>query len=277
MSQPTADHPIRDRVVVVTGGGNGIGAALCRRFHREGARHVAVLDRDAAAAAAVADACGGSAHTVDVTDRESLQATLRAVIGEFGGIDLCASNAGVQAIGGADTPVAQWQAAWDVNLMSQVHAAELLVPHYLERGSGTFLQTASAGGLLIELGSAAYTVTKAGVIAFAEWLSATYRRRGIDVSVLCPAGVQTDFLTHDDPAHSFLHTHAISPDEVAEDAVRGLAERSFLIVPEAHGQVLEFYAEKSRDYDRYLHHFSRIAQKMERKRQRAESQGATTD
>ena len=267
-SVPTNPTELRDAVVVVTAGGNGIGAALARRFAAEGAAHVAVLDRDGDAATRVAAEIGGSSAVVDVTDETALSDELRRLIEQHGRIDICCSNAGVQAVGGAETPDDKWQVAWDVNLMSQVYAARVLVPHYLERGRGTFLQTASAGGLMTELGSAAYSVTKAGVISFAEWLSISYRRQGVAVSVLCPAGVQTDFLNHDDPAHSFLHGHAIPPEDVADAAVRGLVAGEFLIVPDEHDKVREFYAEKGKDYDRYLHIFSRIAQKVQRVRDR---------
>ena len=274
MSEPSV---VADRVAVVTGGGNGIGKALAERFAAEGAAHVAVFDRDLDAAEAVAAGFGGSAREVDVTDETRFANALRSVIAEHGRIDLMASNAGVQAVGGVEADDDAWGLAWSVNVMSLVYAARVLVPHFLERGRGTILQTSSAGGLLTEIGSAAYSVTKSGVLSLCEWLSINYRRKGIDVSVLCPAGVQTGFLTHDDPAHSFLHTHAVTPEEVAEAAIAGLAAKRFLIVPETHEPVREFFRFKGEDYDRWLHNFSRIAQRMERAREKAEKAAAAAE
>ena len=275
--RPSGDAAFAGQVVVVTGGGAGIGRALAERFSAEGAAHVAILDRDAAAAGAVADSLGGSSYEVDVANEISLREALNDVIATHGKIDLCASNAGVQAVGGVETDDAAWQTAWNVNVMSLVYASRVLVPHFLKRGGGTILQTSSAGGLLTEIGSAAYSVTKSGVLSLCEWLSINYRRKGIDVSVLCPAGVQTDFLTHDDPAHSFLHTHAVTPAEVADAAVAGLRAKQFLIVPEVHEPVREFFRFKGEDYDRWLHNFSRIAQRMERARAKAEKAAKTAD
>ena len=267
---PSGRRDWTNAVVVVTAGGNGIGAALARRFAAAGAR-VTVLDRDEDAAGRVAQEIGGVACPVDVTDESALREALRATLAREGRIDLCASNAGVQAVGGPEASDAAWEAAWAVNVLSQVYAARELLPHFLERQSGTFLQTASAGGLLVEVGSAAYTATKAAVIGLAEWLSIKYRRKGIAVSVLCPAGVQTDFLNNGDPAHSFLQTHAIEADAVAAAAFAGLAENRFLIVPEEHEQLLDFFGEKARDYDRYLHLFSRVSEKIDRRRERSDA------
>ena len=280
MTEPPnqSDSPVAGRVCVVTGGGNGIGAGLARRFASDGAAHVAIFDRDADAGASLAASLpAASSQQVDVTREADYAAALHQVLAEHGRIDVLASNAGIQAVGGVEAADDDWSRAWDVNVMSLVYATRVLLPHFVDRGTGTILQTASAGGLLCEIGSAAYTATKSAVISLCEWVSINYRRKGVDVSVLCPAGVQTEFLTHDDPAHSFLHTHAVTVDEVADAAIAGLSAKSFLIVPEVHEPVREFFRFKGEDYDRWLHNFSRIAQRMERARAKAEARAAEED
>ena len=255
---------IRDRVCVVTGGGNGIGAALCRRFAAEGAARVVVNDRDQAAAEAVAAEVGGTAFPGDVTDGGMFNRLVAETVATQGRLDVFASNAGITASGGVELDDAEWGRQWDVNVMSQVRAARVVLPHFLERGDGYFLQTVSAAGVMTEIGSAPYSVTKHAAVALAEWLSVNFRRKGVGVSVLCPAGVKTDFLDLDDPVHQFLHVSAVTPEDVAESAVAAVKEGKFLVLPEVHEPVRTFFAFKGEDYDRWLHNFSRIAQRMER-------------
>lgn len=275
---PSPTSCVAGQVCIVTGGGNGIGAGLARRFAADGAAHVAIFDRDGEAASRLAaELRSASAQAVDVANESQYAAAIRRVLGEHGRVDLLASNAGVQAVGGVDASDEDWSRAWDVNVLSLVYATRVLLPHFVQRGSGTILQTASAGGLLCEIGSAAYSATKSAVISLCEWISINYRRKGVDVSVLCPAGVRTEFLTHDDPAHSFLHTHAVSVEDVADAAIAGLTAKSFLIVPEVHEPVREFFRFKGEDYDRWLHNFSRIAQRMERAREKAERSAAPSE
>ena len=264
---------LKDRVCVVTGGGNGIGAALCRRFAAEGAAHVVVNDRDAAAAEAVAADVSGTPHVGDVTDPAMFERLVAETVDARGRIDVFASNAGTTASGGVELGDDEWQRQWDVNVMSQVRAARSVLPHFLERGEGYFLQTISAAGVMTEIGSAAYSVTKHAAVALAEWLSVNYRRKGLGVSILCPAGVKTDFLDLDDPIHRFLHVSAVSPDEVADSAVKAMREGQFLVLPEVHEPVRTFFAFKGEDYDRWLHNFSRIAQRMERAAKKAAKSG----
>lgn len=250
--------------VVVTGGGNGIGAALCRSFRNEGAARIAVLDIDEAAAKFVAQKVDGYALGCDVSDPISLCEALAEARREFGHIDILASNAGVTESGGLELPDAEWSRQWNINVMSHVWGARELLPHFLERGSGYFLQTVSAAGVMTEIGSAPYSATKHAAVGFAEWLSVNHRRKGIGVSILCPAGVRTEFLHLDDPVHQFLHVSSVSTDEVADVAMRGIKEGQFLILPEDHEQVREFLEYKGANYDKWLHNFSRIAQRMER-------------
>ena len=267
---------VKDQVCVVTGGGNGIGAALCRAFRREGASHVYVVDREAAAAESIAADVEGTAVVGDVLDAALFNTLVRRVKQEHGRLDLFASNAGTTAAGGVDVSDEEWDRQWGVNVMSQVRAARAVLPTFLEQGHGYFLQTVSAAGVMTEIGSAAYSVTKHAAVALAEWLSVNYRRKGINVSVLCPAGVKTDFLDLEDPVHQFLHVSAVTPDEVAESAIRAIREKQFLVLPEVHEPVRTFFAYKGEDYDRWLHNFSRIAQRMERAAAKAARSRAAT-
>ena len=178
--------------IVVTGGGNGIGRALAERFAQEGAGHVTVADLDAKSAAAVADSVGGTAAGVDVGNREAIVDLVQSVERAQGPIDLFASNAGILTPGSIEASVDSWQKIWDVNVMAHVHAAHAVLPGMLERGQGAFLNTCSAAGLLTQIGSAPYSVTKHASVAFAEWLSITYGDRGIRVFALCPQAVNTN-------------------------------------------------------------------------------------
>jgi len=247
-----------DAVVVVTGGGNGIGRALCRRFAAEGARAIAVVDLDRDAADEVArDVHGIAIGGADVADQATAARIVERVVGDYGRIDLFCSNAGVAVDGGEDTPIADWQRCWDVNVMAHVHAARAVLPHMLARGGGYLLQTVSAAGLLTHIQSATYAVTKHASLAFAEWLSIAYGDRGITVSALCPQGVRTSMLQRAAAGgRAFLLDTALDPDRVADDVVNGLAEERFLILP--HPEVAEYFRRKADDYDRWLRGMRRL-------------------
>jgi NAD(P)-dependent dehydrogenase (short-subunit alcohol dehydrogenase family) len=248
------------KVVVVTGGGNGIGRALCRRFAVEGAKAIVVADVNAAAAAAVASEIGGTAITADVSREADVVRLVARTMAEHGAIDLFCSNAGIAVNGDEHTPDAEWARCWNVNVMAHVYAARAVVPHMLERGGGYLLQTVSAAGLLSHPQSATYAVTKHASLAFAEWLSMTYGDRGIGVSALCPQGVRTDMLRRaeaEGTKRSFLLDSALEPEQVAEDVVKGLEAERFLILP--HGEVAEFVRRKAADHDRWLRGMRRLA------------------
>jgi NAD(P)-dependent dehydrogenase (short-subunit alcohol dehydrogenase family) len=262
---------IAGKVIVVTGGAGGIGRALCERFVHDGAAAVVVADLDFDKAREAADAIGKPATAIgcNVAIEDQVRELVTLTTAQHGHIDLFCSNAGITVKGTETTPDEDWQRLWEVNLMSHVYGARAVLPSMLERGEGYLLQTSSAAGVLTEVGSAAYSVTKHAAVAFAEWLSVKYRRRGIRVSCLCPAGVQTQFLQDDDTIHQFLATSALTPEDVAECVVKGLADEKFLLLP--HHQVQEFFAFRGEDYDRWLHNFSRIAQKLERMEQKAKT------
>lgn len=254
------------KVAIVTGGAGGIGRALCRRFAAEGATAVVVADLDEERGAQMAAETGGEFVCCDVSREQDVQVLTSQVIEHFGRIDLFVSNAGVTAPGGVEVPDDRWQQLWQVNLMAHVYAARAVVPHMLEQGGGWLLQVSSAAGVLTEMGSAAYTVTKHAAVALAEWLSIRYRRQGIGVSCLCPAGVTTEFLDLEDPIHQFLHLSAVSPEHVADCVIDGLRAERFLII--THEQVAEFFSYRTEDYDRWLHNFSRMREKLERSKDR---------
>jgi NAD(P)-dependent dehydrogenase (short-subunit alcohol dehydrogenase family) len=253
---------IRGRCIVVTGGANGIGRALCRRFAAEGAARIVVSDVDAVAAQAVAAEIGGLAIACDVGSEEQVQALVRRAQDECGRIDLFVSNAGVTAKGGLEVGNDAWQRCWNINVMAHVYAARAVLPQMLERQEGYLLQVASAAGLLTEMGSAVYSVTKHAAVAFAEWMSIHYQSRGIRVSCLCPAGVDTGFLNPDDVYDQFLKRSAVTPEAVADSVVDGLRAERFLILP--HPEVAEFFAFKAQNYDQWLGNFAHLNQRMQR-------------
>jgi NAD(P)-dependent dehydrogenase (short-subunit alcohol dehydrogenase family) len=247
------------KVAVVTGGGNGIGRALCRRFSAEGAKAIVVADVNGAAARQVADEIGGTAVDADVSREADVAALVTQTIARHGGIDLFCSNAGIAVNGDEHTPDAEWGRCWDVNVMAHVYAARAVIPHMLERGGGYLLQTVSAAGLLTHPQSATYAVTKHASLAFAEWISMTYGDRGIVVSALCPQGVRTDMLRRaeaEGTRRSFLLDSALEPEQVADDVVKGLEAERFLILP--HGEVAEYVRRKAVDPDRWLRGMRRL-------------------
>jgi NAD(P)-dependent dehydrogenase (short-subunit alcohol dehydrogenase family) len=247
------------KVVVVTGGANGIGRALCRRFKAEGAKAIVVADLNAAGSAQVADEIGGTAIATDVSREADVDALVQQTIARHGGIDLFCSNAGIAITGDERTPDADWSRCWNVHVMAHVFASRAVVPHMLERGGGYLLQTVSAAGLLTHPQSATYAVTKHASLAFAEWLSMTYGDRGIKVSALCPQGVRTDMLRRaeaEGTRRSFLLDSAVEPEQVAGDVVKGLDEERFLILP--HPEVAEFVRRRAVDHDRWLRGMRRL-------------------
>ena len=256
-----------NQVIIVTGAARGIGRAICERFAEEQPRAIVVADRDLAEAERVANSIGGFAFRCDVGIESDIEQLVNETVRRFGGIDVFISNAGITTKGGIETTNADWQRLWDVNVMSRVYAARAVVPLMLKQGGGSLVQVASAAGLLTEIGSASYSVTKHADLALAEWLAVQYGREGIRVSCVCPLGVETDMLDPEDPIHQFLQVQSITAGEAAEAILRGMAEETFLILP--HPQVAEFFRMKADDPDRWIRGMQRLNQKLARKRNKA--------
>jgi NAD(P)-dependent dehydrogenase (short-subunit alcohol dehydrogenase family) len=242
------------RHAVITGAAGGIGSALARAFAAEGAT-ITLGDLDLPGAQAVAEEIGGGAIEVDVADPESIGALVAGATEANGPIDLFWSNAGIAGpMGGPDVTDAEWQRIWEVNLMSHVWATRAVLPEMLERGEGYLVSTASAAGLTTQVSAAPYSVTKHAAVAWAEWLSITYRDRGIAVSCMCPQGVQTAMLedAKTEPiGGALLEAGGImDPAEVADVAVEAIREERFLILP--HPEVAKHIAFKGADPERWL-------------------------
>ncbi|MBR8744013.1 dehydrogenase [Nocardiopsis sp. MG754419] len=250
----------RDAGVVVTGAGNGIGAAVARRLAAAGAR-VVVNDLDGAAAEAVAGEIGGIAVPGDAAGEAGVTALIAEADAHLGGIDLYVANAGIAHQGGPEAPDADWDLSWQVNVMAHVRAARELLPGWLERGRGHFVSTVSAAGLLTMLGSAPYSVTKHAALAFGEWLSATYGDRGVTVQCLCPQGVRTAmFEDAGEQGRAILAPGSITPEEVADTVMEAFGDGRFLILP--HPVTAGYYAARATDTDGWLTGMRRLQAKV---------------
>jgi NAD(P)-dependent dehydrogenase (short-subunit alcohol dehydrogenase family) len=254
---------LQGAVAVVTGGAGGIGRALALRFAREGARAVVVADLDEPGARRVAGALEGATAVpvgLDVTDPEAVAALVERVERELGPVDLWCSNAGV-ALGrdlGGDQ---DWRRSFDVHVMAHVHVARFLLPRMAARGRGHLLVTASAAGLLTHMDAAAYSVTKHGAVALAEWLAIRYGDDGVTVSCLCPQGVRTPMLEREGAGGAVLAAGGVlEPEEVAGAVVAALADGRFLILP--HPEVAEFERRRATDRDRWLAGMRRVRARL---------------
>jgi NAD(P)-dependent dehydrogenase (short-subunit alcohol dehydrogenase family) len=243
--------------VVITGAASGIGAAMARRFHTEGATLVL---SDLQAPVSIATDLGATAMPCDVSD----ETQVARLVEEAGEIDLFCANAGIATGLGLDATNDAWERSWAVNVMAHVYSARAVLPGMLARGGGYLLHTCSAAGLLISLSDAPYSATKHAAVAFAEWLAAMYGGQGIRVSALCPQGVRTPMLMEglEKGERAALAVAAagtiLEPEEVAEIVVQGLAEERFLILP--HPEVAKYQQRKAADPDRWLAGVRRLMQ-----------------
>ncbi len=253
---------LKGACVVVTGAGSGIGAAMARAFADAGAR-VVVNDTNVPAAQAVAGQVGGLAQPGDMSDPGQVRDLVDAARLAYGPVDLFCANAGVAVGGSESAPAADWELAWNVNVLSHVHAADALLPGWLERGRGRLITTVSAAGILTMLGSAPYSVTKHAALAFSEWLRATYSHRGIVVQSLCPQGVRTPlFHGTGELGEAVLGATALGPEQVAATVLEALTDDRFLILP--HPEVADYAVRRATDTDRWLAGMNRLQQSLER-------------
>ncbi len=269
---------LSDRVVVVTGGASGIGRALALAFADQ--KGVVVADLDADGAASVArevEAAGGSAIGVgcDVSVEADVQRVVQAAEERFGPVDVFFANAGILVTGGIEAPDEVWDRAWDINVKSHLYAARAVIPGMVERGEGYLIHTASAAGLLTQLGAAPYSVTKHAVVSFAEWISIAYGDRGVHVSALCPQAVATNLgstsrqalagepVKVPAPGGDSVTPAAgvgmvggagadgvLTPEQVAATVRQAMTEDRFLILPHA---IVETYEQRrAGDRERWL-------------------------
>lgn len=241
---------LRDKVIIVTGAGSGIGEAMARRFSEESPKALILGDLDEESVTAVAKAIGAEAHLIDVADETANRDLVEAVEETHGPVDLFCANAGYAIVGDEQADQQEWDRMWQVNVLSHVHAAKALIPGWVARGEGYFLATASAAGLLTNLKAAQYSVTKHAAVAFAEWLAITYGDSGVRVSCLCPQFVRTPMLVGAKEFEALGGDHVLEPGEVADAAVEGLRSEKFLILP--HPEVETFFQNKANDYDRWI-------------------------
>ncbi|MCB1000476.1 MAG: SDR family oxidoreductase [Acidimicrobiales bacterium] len=251
---------LKDRVVVVTGGGSGIGEALAVAAHREGARHVVVADLHAAEAERVAASIGGTGVGVDVRDEAAIVRLVDDTQQAHGPIDLFVSNAGFVTAAGLEDSNDAIQRMWEVHCMAHIYAARAVLPSMIARGEGYLLNTASAAGLLTQIGSMAYSITKAAAVSLGEWLSVTHHHQGVRVSVLCPQAVATnivrnspDFAGDGDGALGSgvaSGDGVLGADEVAQCCIDAIRDERFLVLP--HPEVATYVQRKATDRDRWL-------------------------
>jgi NAD(P)-dependent dehydrogenase (short-subunit alcohol dehydrogenase family) len=253
---------LNDRVVVITGGGSGIGEALAVAAKAAGARHVVVADLDAAQAERVAAAVGGTGIGIDVRDEAAVQRLVHDTEDAHGPIDLFVSNAGYVTTAGLEDPNESIQRMWEVHCMAHIYAARAVLPSMIARGEGYLLNTASAAGLLTQIGSMSYSITKAAAVSLAEWLSVTHHHQGIRVSVLCPQAVRTNIIKNSpdfqgvDDGDSIIDGGVAGGDGVLEAAdvaaicLDAIREERFLVLP--HPEVATYVQRKATDRDRWL-------------------------
>ena len=252
---------LQDKIVVITGAGSGIGRALAVRFHAEGAKQIVCADINLDNAQRTADMIAGVAMMADVSREQDTARIIEDTETSIGPIDLFCCNAGVGLGESIDSPNAEWQTIWDINVMSYVYAARHLIPRMVERGGGYFLNTSSAAGLLNQIGGAAYGVTKHAAVGFGEWLAIHHQHEGIGVSMLCPQAVRTAMTAvENDAVAAAANNGMIEPEELADTVVEELRKESFLILP--HPIVKEYMQNKTTNYDRWISGMNKLMRKL---------------
>lgn len=265
---------IENKLVVVTGAGSGIGRALAQKFVECGARKVVCTDLNATSVAETASLIGEAAtgEVLDVSDQAAID-QLVSRLDEEGGIDIFVSNAGYGKRGGLNLSVEDWKKMMDVHTWAHLYAAQAVIPGMVSREGGYLLNTASAAGLLTQMDSGPYAVSKHAAVALAEWIAINYRDRGIGVSVLCPQAVRTNILANSDgpavkrtaKANQAAQDGVLEPGDVADDCIAAIRNENFLVLP--HKEVATYFERKANDYDRWLQGMRRFREKLRSARQ----------
>ena len=259
---------IKDKVAIVTGGGSGIGEALAKRFHDEGASGVVVVDRDKSNAERVAQTVGGTAIELDVTDEAGIADLVNQTIKDHGNLDIFVSNAGYVTQGGLEADNEEIQRMWEVHVMSHIYAARASIPAMVANGGGYLLNTASAAGLLTQLGSMQYSITKAAAVSLGEFLAITYGERGIRVSMLCPQAVETNILSNSPDRldqdrgtpGSAAGDGVLTAEQLADTVIDCMTEERFLVLP--HPEVQTYRERKANDVDRWISGMQRFQSQL---------------
>lgn len=249
---------LENKLAVVTGAASGIGKALCLALHAAGAKKVVCADLNGEGAADTARQINGAAYEVDVSTESDIRELVEITEDQHGPIDLFVSNAGIIHRGGLEIPNEHWQKIWEVNVMAHVWAARHVVPRMAARGGGYLLNTASAAGLLNQVGASSYAVTKHAAVGFAEWVALTHGDDGIKVSVLCPQAVRTGMT--DDPNSVAAQDGLLEAEPVAEACLQAIRDETFLVLP--HPEVLTYMRRKTDDYDRWIGGMQRLNRKF---------------
>lgn len=247
---------LKDKIAIVTGAGSGIGRAMATRFIQEGARQVVIADLHAESLTTLAAEIGARAIKTDVANEQEVIHLIRTVEQDYGQIDLLCNNAGIGVGGGPETPNEDWQRIWEINVMAHIYATRAALPDMLKRGQGYILNTASAAGLLTQIGSAPYAVTKHAAVAYAEWLAVTYGARGIKVSALCPQAVRTAMTANIEGGGVAGVDGMMEPEELCDTVIETLDAETFLVLP--HKEVLTYMQRKANDYDRWIRGMMRL-------------------
>lgn len=258
---------LNNKVAIITGAGSGIGRSLAQGFADEGVRSVVCTDRDASTAEETAALVGERASwaELDVGDERAVEQIVVDTEKEHGAVDVFVSNAGYGLRGGLELPTDEWERMMNVHTWSHLAAARAVVPGMVERGGGYLLNTASAAGLLTQMDSGPYAVSKHAAVAFAEWLLINYGDQGIGVSVLCPQAVRTNILgprakTGSTNTRQAAGDGVLEPEDVATACIEAMRDERFLVLP--HPEVLTYFQRKADDYDRWLGGMRRFRRRL---------------
>ena len=251
---------IKNKRVVVTGAASGIGKALCEAFQETEVQSIVCVDVNLDGAKETADSVGGIAVQANVGQEPDIISVIEQANSLSGGIDIFCSNAGIGGVPGFfEVETGDWQNIWEVNVQSHIFAAKHVLPQMLDRGEGYLMSTASAAGLLTQIGSAGYSVTKAAAVSFAEWIKITYGSKGIGVSCLCPQAVRTAMTAQGAGVAGV--DGMMEPEDVANDVLDAIEKNRFLVTP--HAEVLEYVSRKGNDRDRWISGMQRLQERYE--------------